>query len=213
VDAGYFTAPICKGLSDRGIYGVMPYTRPMGTPGMFKKRDFVYDEYYDCYLCPEGQVLNYSTTNREGHNEYKSDAFICRQCPRLNKCTKSRNHVKVITRHIWEKHKETITDHRLTPKGKQIYERRKETVERSFADAKELHGHRYARLRGIEKVQEQCLMAACAQNIKKIARIISRELDNGMKTGLNRLRDLVRALEAILLEINGLAVTHSLTAG
>lgn len=172
VDAGYFNAAICKGLSDRNIYGAMPYVRPMGKPGMLKKTAFVYDEHYDCYLCPEGQVLNYSTTNRDGYNEYKSKASTCINCPRLKECTTSQNHVKVITRHVWEEHKEKIIDQRLTPYGKKIYKRRKETVERSFADAKELHGHRYARFRGIEKVQEQCLMAACAQNIKKIATLI-----------------------------------------
>jgi hypothetical protein len=37
---------------------------------------------------------------------------------------------------------------RLTDCGKRVYARRKETVERSFADAKQLHGHRYARMRG-----------------------------------------------------------------
>jgi hypothetical protein len=47
-------------------------------------------------------------------------------------------------------------------------------VERSFADAKQLHGHRYARMRGLAKVQQQCLLAATAQNIKKIALLLSR---------------------------------------
>ena len=191
VDAGYYTAAICKGLSDRNIYGTMPYVRPMGQPGMFKKRDFAYDEYYDCYLCPEGQILSYSTTSREGYHEYKSTASICKKCPRLGECTRSRNPVKVITRHVWEAHKEKIDDQRLTPKGKRIYKRRKETVERSFADAKELHGHRYARLRGIAKVQEQCLLCACAQNIKKIALILAREGQSGTKTRLDRLWELV----------------------
>jgi len=190
-DAGYYTAAICKGLSDRNIYGAMPYVRPMGQPGMLKKRDFVYDEHFDCYLCPEGQVLNYSTTNRDGYNEYKSTASICAQCPRLNECTQSRNQVKVITRHVWEAHKEKIDDQRLTPKGQRIYKRRKETVERSFADAKELHGHRYARFRGIAKVQEQCLLAACAQNIKKIAMILDREGMGGAKTRINHLWELL----------------------
>src|ERR1700739_2077651 len=49
----------------------------------------------------------------------------------------------------------------------------KETVERSFADAKQLHGHRYARFRGLRRVQQQCLLAATAQNIKKIALLLS----------------------------------------
>ncbi|HBZ8549591.1 TPA: transposase, partial [Salmonella enterica subsp. houtenae] len=58
---------------------------------------------------------------------------------------------------------------RLTPWGKKAYARRKETVERSFADAKQHHGHRYARFRGQMKVQMQCLLAAAAQNMKKMA--------------------------------------------
>lgn len=174
VDAGYITAPICKGLADRGIYAAMPYKRPMGKPGMLKKRDFVYDEHYDCYLCPQGQVLEYSTTTREGKNEYKSDPAICARCPQLSQCTSSRSKQRLVQRHLWEGYLEEVQEHRYQERGKKLYKRRKETVERSFADAKELHGHRYARLRGIAKVKEQCLLAASAQNVKKIALLLSR---------------------------------------
>ncbi|SCY52459.1 transposase, partial [Alkaliphilus peptidifermentans] len=61
-----------------------------------------------------------------------------------------------------------------TEKGKRYYKRRKETVERIFADAKELHGLRYAHYRGLHLVQMQCLMTATAQNIKKIATKLSK---------------------------------------
>ncbi len=47
-------------------------------------------------------------------------------------------------------------------------------MERSFADGKELHGQRYARMRGLDKVKEQCLLAAACQNMKKIAQIKAR---------------------------------------
>jgi IS5 family transposase len=47
-------------------------------------------------------------------------------------------------------------------------------VERSFADAKQLFGHRYARFRGLTKVTCQCLLAAAAQNMKKIALALAR---------------------------------------
>jgi hypothetical protein len=83
--------------------------------------------------------------------------------------------VKVVTRHIWQEYKEQINDHRYEEKGKVIYSRRKETVERSFADGKELHGHRYARFRGLLKVQAQCLLSAACQNMKKIALIVHRK--------------------------------------
>ena len=79
----------------------------------------------------------------------------------------------MVVRHVWEAAKERIDAHRLTPAGKKIYARRKETVERSFADAKQLHGHRYARFRGLSKVQAQCLLAAACQNMKKIVRLLA----------------------------------------
>jgi hypothetical protein len=43
--------------------------------------------------------------------------------------------------------RDRVDSHRLEPPGK-IYQRRKETVEPSFSDAKQLHGHCYARMRG-----------------------------------------------------------------
>src|SRR5690606_21643965 len=59
---------------------------------------------------------------------------------------------------------------------------RKETIERSFADAKELHGLRYARMRGLARVTEQCLLTAVCQNIKKMALLLWKR-NNGPQGG------------------------------
>jgi len=176
LDAGYYTAGICKGLEDRGIYGVMGYRRPNKPKGYLPKRAFTYDPETNTYSCPQGQQLIYATTNRLGYREYKSNPTHCKDCPLLSQCTRSANHVKVLTRHVWQDSKDRTDSYRLTPWGKALYKRRQETVERSFADAKQLHGHRYARLRGLSKVREQCLLAAAAQNMKKIAQILARLL-------------------------------------
>ncbi|MCX6601540.1 MAG: transposase [bacterium] len=154
------------------------YHRPTHRKGYFYKRDYTYYRKSDHYVCPAGQVLTYSTTNRWGYREYKSDPDLCQYCPLLEQCTQSANHVKVITRHVWERSKERIGKHRLMERGKTLYQHRKETVERSFADAKELHGHRYAKMRGLRKVQEQSLLCAICQNIKKIALIAGGSLKN-----------------------------------
>ena len=174
VDAGYAAAAITQGLEERNIYGVIGYRTPTHRDGYFYKREYRYDEKLDVYLCPNGQLLSYRTTNREGYRQYHSDPDQCRNCPVRHKCTQSSNWTKVITRHVWESSRERIDQHRLNRVGRRIYKRRKETVERSFADAKQLHGHRYARLRGLSKVQQQCLLAATAQNIKKIALMLTR---------------------------------------
>ena len=68
----------------------------------FPKHAYVYDEHFDCYLCPANAILGYSTTNRDGYREYKSDPKICEHCPYLNQCTHSQAHVKVVTRHVWQ---------------------------------------------------------------------------------------------------------------
>lgn len=169
LDAGYFTAAICQGLDKRELYGVIGYRRPNKGKGMMAKRLFVYDETNDVYRCPEGQALSYATTNRQGYRHYQSDPAWCRSCPRLSECTRNDKQQKTVTRHVWEAAKERVNRHRLESEGKQVYERRKETVERSFADAKQLHGYRYARMRGLAGMREQALLSAAAQNLKKMA--------------------------------------------
>lgn len=170
LDAGYATPGIAKGLEDRGILGVTGYRNP--TPpkaGMMRKKAFAYDKDRDAYRCPNGKLLPYATTDRSGYRQYKSDPAQCRACPLQASCTTSANATRLITRHVWAEAREKTDSHRLTAWGKAIYKRRKETVERSFADAKQLFGHRYARFRGLVKVACQCLLAAAAQNMKKIA--------------------------------------------
>lgn len=72
----------------------------MTKEGDFKKYEYVYDEYYDCYICPGNEILKYTTTKREGYKEYKSDPGKCKNCKNINKCTQSKEKVKVVTRHV-----------------------------------------------------------------------------------------------------------------
>jgi IS5 family transposase len=169
LDAGYNSAPICKQLEDQNIFAAIAYRRLNHRPGMFYKREYEYDAERDVYRCPEGQALIYKTTSREGYHHYQSDGSECQNCPSLKRCTNNAKHVKTVTRHVWQASKERANERRLSAYGKAIYARRKETVERSFADAKELNGYRYARFRGRNKVQAQALLTAVAQNMKKIA--------------------------------------------
>ncbi|QJY60890.1 IS1182 family transposase (plasmid) [Salmonella enterica] len=169
VDAGYFTAAVCHLTQEMGIALVPGYRRPGKGPNDYQKKQFRYDAQKDMYVCPAGEELNYGTTDRNGYRHYRSDKAVCAVCPCRAKCTTNRQMQKTITRHVWEEAKEKANALRLTPWGKKAYARRKETVERSFADAKQHHGHRYARFRGQMKVQMQCLLAAAAQNMKKMA--------------------------------------------
>ena len=141
---------------------ILGYTVHPGNEHKLKKHEFTYDEYYDCYICPASQILTYSTTNRNGYKEYKSCGEKCAGCQYLSQCTESKDHVKLVTRHVWEEYMEAAEDIRHTIGNRQIYQLRKETIERIFGTAKEQHGFRYTQYTGKARMEMKAgLTFAC----------------------------------------------------
>lgn len=171
LDAGFFTPAICRELIEDGIRPYMPYKRPMTKKGFFKKHEYVYDEKLDIYICPNDKDLKYTTTNKSGYKEYKSNPKDCEKCPLREKCTESKNHQKVITRHVWEAYKELVDEIRYTLEWKEIYPLRKETIERVYADCKEKHCLRYTRVKGIKRNQHESLIIFSCHNLYKLGRM------------------------------------------
>lgn len=171
-DAGYKTPAIAKLLIDDGIKPLLPYKRPMTKEGFFKKHEYVYDEYNDCYICPNNKELSYRTTNRNGYREYTSCAQTCCTCPYLSQCTGSKEHMKLVTRHIWEPYMEICEDIRHSLGMKDLYGRRKETIERLFGTAKENHGFRYTQMYGKARMEMKVGLTFACMNLKKLARIM-----------------------------------------
>ena len=181
-DAGYKTPAIAKLLIDAGIQPVFPYKRPSTKEGFFKKYAYVYDEYYDCYICPGNQVLAYRTTNRDGYREYKSCGTTCAACPYLSQCTESKDHVKLITRHVWEPYMEMCEDIRHTIGMKELYSQRKQTIERLFGTAKENHGFRYTQMFGKARMEMKAGLTFTCMNLKKLAKIIQMRAEKYIET-------------------------------
>lgn len=169
VDAGYITPNIAKTILEANILPSMPYKRPMSKKGFFKKFEFVYDEYNDFYICPWEKELKYSTTDRDGYKLYKSNPKDCCKCPFKDSCTKSKNNQKVITRHVWSSFLEEAQHLRHESYVKCVYKRRKETIERVFADAKEKHGMRFTHLRGLAQIKMEVTLIFSCMNLKKLA--------------------------------------------
>ena len=170
VDSAYKTPHICKLVFGDGKILSTAYTRPRTMKGGHEWWKYVYDEYYDCVLCPENHVLKYSTTNRNGYREYKSDPQVCCNCPTRHLCTKNKDCIKTVTRHIWSDYVEMAEEARYTPICKRMYKARKETIERVFADAKEQHAMRYTRYTGLAQVRNWVKLKFAAMNLKKYAK-------------------------------------------
>lgn len=114
-DSAYKTPHICKKVFEDGRALSTAYKRPQTMKGGHEWWKYVYDEYYDCVICPEYQTLPYRTTNRDGYREYRSDPKICANCPTCHLCTRSKDCVKTVQRHIWKDYEDLADDARYTP--------------------------------------------------------------------------------------------------
>ena len=182
-DAGYKTPAIAHLLLEDEIKPLFPYKRPMTKEGFFKKYEYAYDEYYDCYICPENKILTYHTTNREGYREYKSCGLFCENCPQISQCTESKDHTKMIMHHVWEEDMEKAEEIRYGIGNKQIYQLRKETIERIFGTAKEQHGFRYTQYIGKARMEMKAGLTFACMNLKKLAKIL--ELRGKIKSSIS----------------------------
>lgn len=177
-DAGYFNIDILESLATRNLVPVIGPRKYAGKKGKKSKYWFEYHPVEDVYYCFKGHPLTYKTTTRQGYVEYRSDNAICKDCPQRELCLYESetageiNHKlqRVIRRHVKEHYADEARAFMRTEKGQKLYQRRKETIERAFADMKELMGLRYAHYRGSHGVKAQVLITGVAYNAKKIAR-------------------------------------------
>ena len=96
------------------------------------------------------------------------DRKQCEGCPFSKKCCKSTGY-RTIRRLIAEEVNERARERRLSLEGKELFKKRKTTVERSFGDSKQNHGYRYTLYKGVEKNQNYTHLICAAQNMKNIA--------------------------------------------
>jgi hypothetical protein len=117
----------------------------------------------DVYTCPCGVKFTYSTSTLSGYHEYKPAVKgSCVGCPAA-KGAKDRVFRVSVHQDIYER----MRKQRLSMRGKVLRSVRPSTMERSFAESKELHGLRFTRYRGVQQVQIQVWITAMIQNLKK----------------------------------------------
>ena len=153
VDSGYLTLDIKKYFIENNIFGVFGYRRYGTSESRKEKSKYCYNKELDIYYEKEtGEVLEYKgKIDRNGYKTYINEKKD-----------------KKILRHIKEEWNEMFRENRLSKEGKELYQNRKEHVERSFADSKQNHGYRYAMYKGVKKNQHYTWLICAAQNMKNI---------------------------------------------
>jgi len=154
VDSGYLTLDIKKYFIDNNIFGVFGYRRYGTKESRKEKAKYKYNQELDLYVEKEtGEILEYDgLIDRNGYKVYRN----------LDK-------TKIVRRHLKEEWDEHFRENRLSSFGRILYQKRKEHVERSFADSKQNHGYRYAMYKGVKKNQHYTWLICAAQNMKNIS--------------------------------------------
>jgi hypothetical protein len=167
-DATYGTVENVRALDADGIRAAMPLRdHDDRQSDYFSATLFTYDAERDQYRCPQGQPLR--RYSREPHRQiflYHAEAETCNACPLKAACTPGAGG-RTISRSWHEDVLDRVRAYHDTPGYARAMRKRQVWPEPLFAEAKQWHGLRKFRLRGLEKVNVEGLLVAAGQNLKR----------------------------------------------
>jgi transposase len=141
--------------------------------GSLSREDFSFDQDGNVYVCPQGKLLH--TTGRIHDGEtllYRARTSDCGPCPLKPKCCPKAPERK-IPRSIYEDARDAARALVDTEAFKQSHRDRKR-VEMLFAHLKRILKLGRLRLRGPCGAQDEFTLAAIAQNLRRLAKLVAR---------------------------------------
>jgi transposase len=167
-DAAYGTRENIAAIEKASIRAYAALPEQGKRTSLFTIEDFLYDAQRDLYTCPAGEVLRRQGHDRRGgYVRYAVRTAACMECPLRSKCTNSPKG-RWVSRGLEEEYLERVRAYRQTAAYRKALRKRAVWVEPLFGEAKEWHGSRRFRLRGLEKVNAEALMIASGQNVKRL---------------------------------------------
>ena len=167
-DTTYGTLENIVAVEDAGIRAYVPLPSGPHPPGIFRRDEFAYDPATDSYCCPGDQMLTFRNVKAgERVRVYQADAATCQGCALRTQCTTGASSRR-IHRSYDEPYLERVREYHATPAYQKAIRKRQVWVEPLFAEAKDWHGLRRFRLRGLSKVNGEALLVAAGQNLKRL---------------------------------------------
>ena len=182
-DSNYGSAAMLGWLVDEKqiIPHVPVQDRSEGKPDQFGRSDFTWEAEADRYLCPAGHSLQRTRRQfkkkRRGITKantiiYRASKFDCESCPLKARCC-PREPARKIHRSIHEAARDVARAIYKTDAYKQSRKERKK-VEILFAHLKRILKLDRLRLRGPTGAKDEFLLAATAQNLRRMVNLLSR---------------------------------------
>lgn len=174
-DAGYANTEELEKAETDGVQVIVPsQTQALHEKaGPFHHDQFKYDHECNCYICPTGQILSYSGSQKPGISKaYRmKSGRICQACPHFGACTSS-SRGRTITRMLNEETKKHFEALYHSPQGQDIYSKRKQKAEHPFGYIKRILKADGFLLRGRTAVQTESSLWATCFNLTRMITIL-----------------------------------------
>jgi transposase len=180
-DTAYGSAEMLGWLvHERGIEPHIPvFDKSQRSDGTFSRDDFSYDHKQDCYICPAGKQLRRRRrvyrvprplSDDDGMMRYRASKLDCQGCSLKPQCCPN-TPARKIPRSIHEGARDMARDIADTQAYVTSRQQRKK-VEMLFAHLKRILKLDRLRLRGPNGARDEFHLAATAQNLRKLAKLI-----------------------------------------
>ena len=180
-DTAYGSADMLGWLVyEHGIEPHIPvFDKSKRRDGCFEKADFTYDHQADVYTCPAGKQLRprqracqrqSPLADADGMVRYRASKLDCEQCPLKSQCCPKAPARKIL-RSVFEGARDMARDIATTD-AYVASSRARKKVEMLFAHLKRILKLDRLRLRGPNGARDEFHLAATAQNLRKLAKLV-----------------------------------------
>jgi transposase len=175
VDRGYDYPEIHYGLEKLHIQGYIPPTKRNGGSSATPKTEFNYCNTTDTYTCPEGKILSFSHVQLgdKFYKVYAAKAKDCKSCQCRAACFSKNTKFRTLKVNFCQKVIDRNRKLCKTTDYRKIQRLRRIWCEGTFGTLKSCHNLRMTYKRGLENVQEQCLLSALAINLKRMVKALA----------------------------------------
>ncbi len=144
------------------------------TDGTFSREEFAYDAQRDIYICPDGKPLSTTGTlvNDGATMLYRASNRDCQFCALKPRCCPT-TPARKVPRSIYEGARD-IARRIATSWHGRVSRRLRKKVEMLFAHLKRILRLDRLRLRGPNGARDEFILAATAQNLRKLAKLVPR---------------------------------------
>jgi transposase len=173
-DSAYGSAEMLGWLVDQQRIEphVTLFDRSARSDGTFSREEFTYDAEHDIYICPGGKSLSTTGTlvNDGATILYRASKHDCQSCTLKSRCCPT-TPARKVPRSIHEGARDLARQIATSWQGR-LSRRLRKKVEMLFAHLKRILKLDRLRLRGPNGARDEFILAATAQNLRKLAKLI-----------------------------------------